>query len=91
MKFKGTVAVALKEGIFDPQGAAVKNSLNTLGYTSVTGVRVGKDIVVTLEAASLSEAQMLVDEMARRLLANPVTEMYRTSVEAMPEEVGGPK
>jgi phosphoribosylformylglycinamidine synthase len=81
VRFKGTVTVALKEGIFDPQGAAVKGSLEALGYVQVGKVRIGKDIVISLEAGSAGEAGDLLDEMARKLLANPVTEVYRTSVE----------
>jgi phosphoribosylformylglycinamidine synthase len=81
MRFKGTVTVALKEGIFDPQGAAVKGSLEALGYTQAQSVRIGKDIVIYIEAASLDQARGLLDEMARKLLANPVTEVYRISVE----------
>lgn len=81
MKFKGTVTVALKEGIFDPQGAAVRGSLEALGYTQVQKVRMGKDIVIALDASSADEARSLLDEMARRLLSNPVTEVYRISVQ----------
>jgi len=81
MKFKGTVTVALKEGIFDPQGAAVKGSLDTLGYSQVDRVRIGKDIVVRFEAAGTDQASALLNEMARKLLANPVTEVYTIAVE----------
>jgi len=81
MRFKGTVTVALKEGIFDPQGAAVKGSLDALGYSQAKKVRMGKDIVIDLDAASADEAKALLDEMAKKLLANPVTEVYRISAE----------
>lgn len=80
MKFEGTVTVALKEGIFDPQGAAVQGSLSALGYSQVERVRVGKDIVIKVEAGSAAEAEGLLHEMARKLLANPVMEVYRVSV-----------
>ncbi|MGE5579148.1 MAG: phosphoribosylformylglycinamidine synthase subunit PurS [Bacillota bacterium] len=80
MRFKGTVTVALKEGIFDPQGAAVKGSLDALGYAQVRRVRMGKDIVIDLEAGSVDEAKTLLEDMARKLLANPVTELFRISV-----------
>lgn len=82
MRFKGTVTVALKEGIFDPQGAAVKSSLEALGYAEVEGVRIGKDIVVYLNARSGDAAKSALEDMARKLLANPVTETYRISVES---------
>lgn len=81
MKFKGTVTVWLKESIFDPQGAAVKGSLETMGFSSVERVRMGKNIVVSLEAASIDEARSLLEEISRKLLASPVTEAYSVEVE----------
>ncbi|HHW26745.1 MAG TPA: phosphoribosylformylglycinamidine synthase subunit PurS [Firmicutes bacterium] len=81
MRFRGTVTVALKEGIFDPQGEAVRSSLVSMGYNRVSRVRMGKDIVLTLEAKDSAEAHALLDDMARKLLANPVTEFYRVKVE----------
>jgi len=81
MKFKGTVVVTLKDGIFDPQGAAVKRSLQTMGYSHVSNVRLGKHVFVFLNAESEEEAFNLLDEMARRLLANPVIETYTVTVE----------
>lgn len=81
MKFRGTVTVWLKDGIFDPQGAAVKGSLETMGFKEVTRVRIGKDIVVSLEAGNLREARSVLEDMSRKLLANPVTEAYRVEVE----------
>ncbi len=88
MKFKGTVTVWLKEGIFDPQGAAVRGSLEAMGFKEVEKVRIGKHIVISLEAKDAGEAASLLDEMARKLLANPVTEAYRVLVE---EEKAGAK
>ena len=81
MKFKGTVTVWLKEGIFDPQGAAVKGSLEVMGFKEVEKVRIGKNIVISLDAENALEAKDLLEQMARKLLANPVTEAYRVHVE----------
>lgn len=70
------VFVTLKSTVLDPQGAAVENALRTLGYDEVKSVRVGK--FITLELTHLSPER--VDEMCRRLLANPVIEDYRFEV-----------
>ncbi len=70
---RARVFVTLKSTVLDPQGAAVRKALQTLGYTEVTDVRVGKFIVLELEEADPER----VDEMCRRLLANPVIEDYR--------------
>ncbi len=81
MKFNGTVTVALKESIFDPQGEAVRASLVAMGYDGVARVRMGKDIVVTFDATDAGEAGSLLEDMAKKLLASPVTEVYRLEVE----------
>ncbi len=70
---RARVFVTLKSTVLDPQGAAVRRALQTLGYTEVGDVRVGKFIVLELEEADPER----VDEMCRRLLANPVIEDYR--------------
>jgi phosphoribosylformylglycinamidine synthase len=81
MKFLAKVYVTLKEGVLDPQGVAVANSLHTLGYEEVEEVRVGKFTTVSLEAPSLEVAREKVDEMCDKLLANPVIEEYNFEIE----------
>jgi phosphoribosylformylglycinamidine synthase PurS subunit len=68
------VEVKHRPGIADPQGATVERSLPTLGFTGVTGVRVGKAIRFTLDAADDGAARSEVDDMCRRFLTNPVIE-----------------
>ncbi|MGI6643249.1 MAG: phosphoribosylformylglycinamidine synthase subunit PurS [Bacillota bacterium] len=80
MKFKGIVTVVLKEGIFDPQGEAVKGSLVSMGFEQVSRVRIGKNIAVELDTQTQEEASDMLDEMARKLLANPVIETYEIQV-----------
>ena len=71
------VFVTPKHGILDPQGAAVERSLPNLGFQGVSGVRIGKVIDLSLEGAgSADAAHAQVDEMCRKLLANPIIEDY---------------
>lgn len=74
---KARVHVMLKEGVLDPQGAAVKHALGALGFDGVDGVRQGKVIELDL-ADGTTEAQ--VGEMCEKLLANTVIESYRIEV-----------
>lgn len=67
------VYVRPKQGIMDPQGQATMNALRSLGYPEVEDVRVGRYIVLRLRDGSSRDR---VDEMCRRLLANPVIEDY---------------
>lgn len=74
---KARVNVMLKEGVLDPQGAAVQHALGALGFDGINGVRQGKVIELDL-ADGTSEAQ--VGEMCEKLLANTVIESYRIEV-----------
>jgi phosphoribosylformylglycinamidine synthase PurS subunit len=75
------VLVKPRPGLLDPQGKAIHHSLNSLGWHGVEDVRVGKAIYVDLEAESADDARAAVEEMCRKLLANPVTEDFEVSVE----------
>ncbi|MFQ3184448.1 MAG: phosphoribosylformylglycinamidine synthase PurS subunit [Alteromonas macleodii] len=70
---KARVHIMLKEGVLDPQGAAVKYALGALGFSGVNSVRQGKVIELDL-ADGTTEAQ--IAEMCEKLLANMVIESY---------------
>jgi phosphoribosylformylglycinamidine synthase len=76
VKRRFEVIVSLKDGLLDPQGKAVEDALPTLGWTNVSDVRVGKHVQLTIEAADEASARAQVDEMAERLLSNPVIEDF---------------
>ena len=74
---KARVHVMLKNGVLDPQGAAVKHALGTLGFEGVEDVRQGK--VVELELADGTD-EATIGQMCEKLLANTVIESYRVEV-----------
>lgn len=76
------IHVTLKPVVLDPQGDAVLTGLHQLGFSGVSGVRVGKYLEVTLAAADQPAAEAAITQMCARLLANPVIESYRFTVEA---------
>jgi phosphoribosylformylglycinamidine synthase PurS subunit len=78
---KATVLVRPKEGILDPQGAAVEASLRKLGF-DVSEARVGRLVEVEIDAASPDDARAKVEDMCRQLLANPLIESYDVEVHA---------
>ena len=82
MKFRIHVRIIPRGGLLDPQGQAVEHALSSLGYATVSGVRVGKAIELSVDARSAEEARSAVTTMCDRLLANPVTEDYVIEVEA---------
>lgn len=75
------IYITLRAGVLDPQGDTIASSLNRLGFHEVTGVRAGKYLELTMDGDSAAEARPRVDEMCRRLLANPVIEDYSVEIE----------
>jgi len=80
VRFSVHVEVRGLEGIADPEGRTIERALPALGFDGVTGVRVGKVIRFTLDAADESAARGEVDEMCKRLLANPVIEQAEVTI-----------
>jgi phosphoribosylformylglycinamidine synthase PurS subunit len=78
---KARVYVMLKKSVFDPQGRTIQDALGTLGYRNVSDVRQGKYFELSLEGLPAAEAKEAAEEIARRVLANPVIESYRVEVE----------
>ena len=79
--FLARVYVTLKPAVNDPQGLAILGGLHNLGYSSVASVRAGKYLEVRLDGQDRAAAERQVEEMTRRLLANPVIEEFRFELE----------
>jgi phosphoribosylformylglycinamidine synthase PurS subunit len=74
--YRFAVNVTPKPGILDPQGRAVEGSLGHLGIESVTAVRVGRRVELTVEADDAAAARAVVERLASELLSNPLIEAY---------------
>jgi len=74
--YRFAVNVTPKPGILDPQGKAVERSLPHLGIVGVSGVRVGRRVEMTVEAADEAAARAVVDRLAGELLSNPLMELF---------------
>ena len=81
---KARVYVTLKKSVFDPQGRTIQEALAGLGYSQVLDVRQGKFFELELQAASAREARATAEDVARRVLANPVIEAFRVEIEEQP-------
>ncbi len=84
MSYLARVYVTLKPAVNDPQGLTVRGGLQTLGFSAVSEVRVGKFLEVILQVADRATAQEQVEQMCRQLLANPVIESFRFDLEDAP-------
>ena len=82
MTYRARIEIALKPGHSDPEGETTAESLKELGYP-VEATKVSKIYEITLSVSSVKEGHRLVDEMCRRLLANPTKDNYSFTVEEM--------
>ena len=74
---KAKITISLKPTVLDAQGAVVRSALHSLGFDSVADVHMGRYIELDL-APGADRAQ--VEEMCRKLLANPVIEQYSVAL-----------
>ena len=79
---KARVHITLKNGVLDPQGKAIHNSLEGLGFDGVEDVRQGKFIELELADGDAAAAKARVAEMCEKLLANTVIENYTVEIES---------
>ncbi len=77
---KAIVNVFLKPGVLDSQGKAVHHALDSLKFGGVNDVRVGKQIILDIDAADEAAAEEEVTRMCESLLANTVIEDYTIEI-----------
>jgi len=75
------VTVTFKEGVLDPQGKTIFNALHDLGYDDIRSVSTGKVFRLVTNQSSKEVAIKKIDEICRKLLANPVIEQYKIEIE----------
>ena len=75
MKIK--VIVTLKSGVLDPQGKAIQQTLNGMGFANVKDVRQGKYFDIDINENDEQKAKLAVEEICKKLLANQVIEDFR--------------
>ena len=79
--FLAHIYVTLKPAVNDPQGLTVMGGLRSLGYQAVTDVRVGKYLEIRVAGDDAAQAEAAVAAMCDQLLANPVIEEFRFTLE----------
>jgi len=79
---KAKVYVTLKPSVLDPQGKAIKRSVELLGYHGVADIRQGKYFEIALNGGlSDDDARAEAERMAREVLSNPIIEDFRVEIE----------
>ena len=75
MKVK--VIVTLKNGVLDPQGKAIQQTLSGMNFSEIKEVRQGKYFDIEININDEKKAKDKVEEMCKKLLANLVIEDYK--------------
>ena len=75
MKVK--VIVTLKSGVLDPQGKAIQQTLNGMGFATVKDVRQGKYFDIDINESDEQKAKQSAEEICKKLLANQVIEDFK--------------
>jgi len=66
----------LKEGVLDPQGTTIRRALADMGYKDIKEVKSGRFFEIELDGDRIHEAVKTLEEVCKKLLANPVIERY---------------
>ena len=79
---KAKVYVTLKPSVLDPQGKAIKHSVELLGYEGISDIRQGKYFEIALGSGlTEDDARQEATRMAREILSNPIIEDFRVEIE----------
>ncbi len=77
---KARIIVTLKNGVLDPQGKAIEDSLNSLGFENINSVRQGKLFDIELDEQDKEKCLLSVKHMCKKLLVNEVIEDYTVQI-----------
>ena len=80
MTYTAEINVMPLKELLDPQGKAVHHGLNNLGMKQVNEVRIGKHMILKIEADNAGSAKEIAENACKKLLANPVMEFYELSI-----------
>lgn len=80
MIYTAQIKVMPLKDLLDPQGKAVLGGLQNLGVAAVSDVRIGKHIDLQIDAATKEDALGIASEAAKKLLANPVMEVFEITI-----------
>ena len=77
---KVIVNISLKDGVLDPEGQAIDNTLKNLGFNNFNNIRTGKQITLNIDETDENEVLKEADKMCQKLLVNTVIENYHINI-----------
>ncbi len=76
-KFEAKIRITLRKGILDVQGKTVENALHSIDFQMISNVRIGKYVVLNVNANNFDEAMQIVESACKKLIANPIIEDFQ--------------
>ena len=77
---KVVINISLKDGVLDPEGQAIENSLSNLGFNDFQNFRIGKQIILNIDKLDKADAIQTADKKKQKVLANTVIENYKIEI-----------
>ena len=77
---RAEIYITLKKTVLDPQGLTIKHALQSMGYQGLKEVRIGKLLTLKLNHQNSKKTRQQIEEMCKKLLANPIIEDYRFKI-----------
>ena len=78
---KAKIIVMPKKTVLDPQGKTVKHALESMSFSGIKEVRIGKFMEIEIEGSTKDEVRSKIDEACHKLLSNPVIEEYSFEIQ----------
>ncbi len=76
MKFIAEIDIMPLKALLDPQGKAVSQSMEKVGFNEISNVRIGKHITLEIESDSREKAMERINDACNKILTNPIIEGY---------------
>ena len=73
---KAEITITLKKQILDPEGEAIRKSLNNLNFSNIKGLRSGKYFVIEIDTEDKTVAKKTIENICNQLLVNQLIEDY---------------
>ena len=80
MTITAEITVMPLKDLLDPQGKAVMSGLDSLGLKKIVDVRIGKQIILKIDAENKESAFAIAEDAAKKLLANQVMEEFSINI-----------
>jgi len=84
---KARIHITYKNGVLDPEGQTVMQSLSSLGFQGIEDVRIGK--FIEIDISSVDNSKKIAEDikkMCEELLVNLVIENYEIELDEINEE-----